>query len=60
VASHPELHQGRKLLNVVEGWLREEKVDRRQKAAAAAAEGAPAPPKRQAPSMPSKHLAFYR
>lgn len=60
MASVPELHQGRKVLNVVEGWLREEKRERRRKAAEAAASGAAPAPKRQGPFMPSKHMAHFR
>ena len=58
-----ELNQGRKLLHVVEGWLRNEKEERRKmevengggKIAAAAAVQ-----KRNIPMMPSKHMAFFR
>lgn len=44
---------GRKLLHVVEAWLREEKVNRR-------ARGPAEVQKRKTPMMPSKHMAFYR
>jgi CCR4-NOT complex subunit CAF16 len=48
-----ELHNsGCKLLTVVEGWLREEKENRSKETYVA--------PKRKAPTMPSKHMAFYR
>lgn len=47
-----ELHDGTKLLTIVETWLREEKENRASKAAKV--------PKTRAPLMPSKHMAFYR
>lgn len=58
VASISELNQGRKLLHVVEAWLRAEKEKRRQ--AEKENGGKAAAPKRQIPLMPSKHMAFYR
>ena len=48
-----ELKSGTKLLHVVEGWLRTEKENRHKAVKEA-------PPKRTAPLMPSKHMAFYR
>jgi CCR4-NOT complex subunit CAF16 len=60
---------GRKLLHVVEEWLRKERDERRAKAAKAAAAAAscgaeqqqlaPVVPSRT-PLMPNKHLAFFR
>lgn len=54
--SLPGLGPGRKLLHVVEGWLREERDARRARGAgeAAAPEARPA-----APYMPSKHMSYY-
>lgn len=57
-ASIVELNQGRKLLHVVEVWLRAEKEKRRQ--AEKENGGKTVAPKRQIPLMPSKHMAFYR
>ena len=57
------LQPGKKLLHLVEEWLRQEK-DQRQEAAAAAggqpdsSQTAVAP--NRTPIMPSKHLAFFR
>jgi CCR4-NOT complex subunit CAF16 len=57
---------GKKLLHVVEEWLRKERDERRAKTAAAASCGAeqqqqlaPVVPSRT-PLMPNKHLAFFR
>ena len=47
-----ELHNGTKLLTIVESWLREEKEKRATKSAKV--------PRTTAPFMPSKHMAFYR
>lgn len=65
----PELGGDRKLLHVVEGWLRRERDARRARQAAAGgvsggsgdvARGAtPVVPSRT-PLMPNKHLAFFR
>lgn len=62
----PELHSGRKLLHVVEGWLRKEKEQRqareREQRAKQPSGEAPAAvaPTRTPFDMPSKHLAFFR
>ena len=53
-SSIKELQSGTKLLHVVEAWLRAEKENRQEAARKEA------PPKRTAPLMPSKHMAFYR
>lgn len=64
VSGIPELQSGKKLLHVVEAWLRQEKAQRRARqkeaAATAAAGQVTAPPKRTTPFMPSKHMAFFR
>jgi len=60
VASVPEMHQGKKLLHVVEAWLRSEKEARRTKKPAGDGSCGVEPYKRQIPLMPSKHMAFYR
>lgn len=61
VMSIPALHEGRKLLHVVEKWLRAEKESRRKKAAEGGKAATEAQvQKRQMPLMPSKHLAFFR
>ena len=49
-----ELQQGRKLLHVVEEWLRDEKQGRKSRG------GGDVAKKRVTPYMPSKHMAFYR
>jgi hypothetical protein len=60
----PELHGGRKLLRVVEHWLRGERTAMRAlqasdpAAAKAARPGAPLP--QRTPLMPTKHMMFYR
>ena len=54
----PELHQGKKMLRVVEAWLRQEREARRARAKEAAA--APPAPVRRDPFMSSKHMAFFR
>lgn len=62
VEAIPEMQaaaSGKKLLHVVEGWLREEKRKRREAAAAAGAQQAQQQ-KRRTPLMPSKHMAFFR
>lgn len=51
---------GRKLLHVVEAWLREEKRKRREAAASGAAAQQAAQQRRREPLMPSKHMAFFR
>jgi CCR4-NOT complex subunit CAF16 len=60
---------GRKLLHVVEEWLRKERDERRAKAAKAAAAAASCGAEQQqqatvvpsrTPLMPNKHLAFFR
>lgn len=66
----PELGSGRKLLHVVEEWLRRERDGRRARsaaseacgrdaAAAGACDTASVVPSRT-PLMPNKHLAFFR
>jgi energy-coupling factor transporter ATP-binding protein EcfA2 len=62
----PQMGPGKKLLHVVEEWLRKERDARRAKTAAAAAscgaeqqQLAPVVPSRT-PLMPNKHLAFFR
>lgn len=60
VASVPELHQGKKLLRVVEAWLRSEKESRRKREAAGGGDEKAMARKRTTPLMPSKHMAFYR
>ncbi len=58
VAGIPDLHQNKKLLHVIEAWLRTEKKARlEQKANGLPIEG---PPKHSTPMMPSKHMAFFR
>ncbi len=47
-----ELHNGTKLLTIVENWLRDERENRASKSARTT--------KNKAPLMPSKHMAFYR
>lgn len=61
-AGIPELQQGKKLLNVVEHWLREDKErqqqeDVRDPSAKLRRPGAVA---QTNPIMPSKHMAFFR
>ncbi|KAI8469699.1 MAG: P-loop containing nucleoside triphosphate hydrolase protein [Monoraphidium minutum] len=62
----PDLKPGVKLLNVVEAWLRTEKVARQARDAEARAARGPASdettvaPSRTPFDMPSKHLAFFR
>ncbi len=61
VESIPEMQAaaaGKKLLHIVEGWLREEKRKRREAAAAAGPQQAQQ--QRRSPLMPSKHMAFFR
>lgn len=64
VAGVPELQQGRKLLHVVERWLRMEKEERLQRQRQQQGQGqqpaAAAPPRQQRTLMPSKHMAFFR
>ncbi|EFN51694.1 hypothetical protein CHLNCDRAFT_139944 [Chlorella variabilis] len=61
VSGIPELHTGSKLLHVVEGWLRQEKAERRRRQAAAGEQAAaPVAPRISHPLMPSKHMAFFR
>lgn len=64
MASVPELHEGKKLLHVVERWLRAEKEGRqaraKEDAAAGAAAGRGAQQRRQQPFFPSKQMAYYR
>jgi CCR4-NOT complex subunit CAF16 len=56
-----ELGQGKKLLHVVEGWLRSEKEVRLAEAAKQPAKSLEAAVKpNRTPMMPSKHLAFFR
>jgi hypothetical protein len=55
-----ELQKGSKLLHVVEGWLREEKAERRRRQTSGAQQAAAAPLRPSHPHMPSKHLAFFR
>lgn len=59
MAGIPELGQGRKLLHVVEAWLREEKAARRRRAAEAPA-AAPAAPKAANPLFGSRQMMYYR
>jgi CCR4-NOT complex subunit CAF16 len=54
-----ELHQGNKLLNVVEKWLRQEKATRKEREKLNGG-AVPMEQKRKIPIMPSKHMAFYR
>uniref|UniRef100_A0A383WA31 ABC transporter domain-containing protein n=1 Tax=Tetradesmus obliquus TaxID=3088 RepID=A0A383WA31_TETOB len=65
----PEMGPGKKLLHVVEEWLRKERDARRAKTAAAAAAAASCGAEQQmlasvvpsrTPLMPNKHLAFFR
>jgi hypothetical protein len=55
----PELGKGKKLLHVVEAWLRVEK-EARQAAEAAAPPKVESVQPTRTPYMPSKHLAFFR
>lgn len=64
VSEVAELQQGKKLLRVVENWLRAELEASRAREAAdvaakAARPGAPLP-KSAGPLMPSKHMMFFR
>ncbi len=53
--------QGKKLLYIVEDWLRKERDQRHIRAAERAADTTSQPaPKPKAPYMPSKHMAFFR
>jgi len=61
----PELNEpGKKLLHVVEAWLRKERDERQAAEAAAGAKpadsGAASVVPTRTPHMPSKHLAFFR
>ena len=58
VGEVPELHEGNKLLNVVEKWLRQEKATRKLREKENG--GVAVEQKRKIPIMPSKHMAFYR
>ncbi|KAG7667978.1 putative ABC transporter I family member 21 [Nannochloris sp. 'desiccata'] len=58
VSEISELHEGNKLLHVVEKWLRQEKVTRKEREKLNG--GFTAELKRKIPIMPSKHMAFYR
>jgi CCR4-NOT complex subunit CAF16 len=51
-----ELHEGKKLLTVVEKWLRQEKVSRKEREKV---DGG-VKQVRKIPTMPSKHMAFFR
>lgn len=59
-----ELQKGRKLLRVVEGWLRDELAASRAREAADPAAKAARPgaalPKQAGPFMHSKHMMFFR
>jgi hypothetical protein len=59
-----ELQEGKKLLKVVEGWLRAERAAIREREAADPSAKLRRPgwplPKTTAPLMPSKHMMFYR
>jgi len=59
----PELNQGKKLLHVVEEWLRKEREERSQQQATAKAAGASEEPSvrpNRTPDMPLKHLMFFQ
>ena len=59
VADVPEMNQGKKLLHVVEAWLKNEKEKRKKEEKENG--GKPVvQQKRQIPLMPSKHMAFFR
>lgn len=52
---------GRRLLDVMTDWLREEAVERKKRGAAKEkAGGATSSSKTFTPFMPSKHMAFFR
>ncbi len=53
-----ELNEGNKLLTVVEKWLRQEKVTRKEEEKLNG--GVVKVQQRKIPIMPSKHMAFYR
>lgn len=57
VESIPEVATGKRLLFVIEGWLREEKTRRGSATHPPPEENAV---RRKAPLMPSKHMAFFR
>lgn len=54
----PDLNAGKRLLDVMEGWLRVEFKERKERKKIEPA--ANCKPKIAAPFMPSKHMAFYR
>lgn len=63
-AEVPELQQGKKLLKVVEGWLRAERAAAKElEAADPSAQqrrpGAPLP-QSSGPLMPTKHMMFFK
>lgn len=66
MAAVAELQEGRKLLHVVERWLRAEKEGRQQRvregtaAGGAVAASQQQQQQRQQPFFPSRQMAFYR
>lgn len=55
-----ELKAGTKLLRVVEGWLRQEKEQRRQRQKESGAKGGAAAAQVANQILRSKHMAFFR
>ena len=62
ISGVPELHEGKKLLRIVEAWLRDERDRQRaeENANPQAKLDRAGAVSRVTPIMPSKHMAFFR
>jgi CCR4-NOT complex subunit CAF16 len=58
--SIPEMNTGKRLLDVMTNWLREEQVERKKVGYTEQGAGGAPDAKRFSPFMPSKHMAFFR